>query len=357
MRGLSVFIITILLFSCSDNPIGPGDPGYTDPDARIIFVSDRDGEYKLYIMKPDGSDVTKLADNVVSVDLYSRPRLSPDGTKILFMGQDGYKSDIFVVNHDGTNLTNLTESENDPEANPMWSSDGQYIVYSKIEETGSNIYTMNSDGSNKINRTNNQYFNLRPAWSPDNNTIGYCSIQIGGLIREIPTVISTLELPNSMLTVHETTTEHYSEVYNLEFSPTDNDRVLYTISGGTELALFTMDISTNQRTKLTDSNSNAAYGAFSPDGSRIVYMSNASGSFDIWVMNSDGSGKAQLTDTPDTEWMPSWSPDGYKIVYYTDPDLDNNLEIFIMNMDGTGRTRLTNSEGNDIFAEYRIISN
>ena len=35
----------------------------SEPNARIAFISDRDGNEELYVMNADGSDVTRLTDN------------------------------------------------------------------------------------------------------------------------------------------------------------------------------------------------------------------------------------------------------------------------------------------------------
>lgn len=52
------------------------------PAGRLVFMSDRDGDFEIYIMNIDGSNLIKLTDN--SVDDYV-PVWSPDGKKrILF---------------------------------------------------------------------------------------------------------------------------------------------------------------------------------------------------------------------------------------------------------------------------------
>ncbi len=48
---------------------------------KIVFDSDRDGNHDLWMMDPDGSNVEKL---IEKAGAQTRPRLSPDGTKIAF---------------------------------------------------------------------------------------------------------------------------------------------------------------------------------------------------------------------------------------------------------------------------------
>ena len=75
-----VFLFALLLLDVAcgdDNPTGPG----TDPDATIIFVSNRSGVSQIYRMTPEGADVTALTDNTAGATLHD-PAWSPDGAKI-----------------------------------------------------------------------------------------------------------------------------------------------------------------------------------------------------------------------------------------------------------------------------------
>ncbi|MDP9439200.1 MAG: Ig-like domain-containing protein, partial [Actinomycetota bacterium] len=97
---------------------------------------------------------------------------SPRGDKIAF-GQ-GYPEDIFVVDSNGSNLTNLSENSypvrDGTESQPAWSPDGSEIVMRK----DNGIWVMNADGSNQ--RDLNYYEGgKKPAWSPDGAKIAYLS--------------------------------------------------------------------------------------------------------------------------------------------------------------------------------------
>ena len=81
---------------------------------RIAFVSDRDGWDQIYLMNPDGSEVTQLTFDETDK---SWPMWSPDGTKILYTADGGFGQyntplglDIWVIDADGANQTNLTQN-------------------------------------------------------------------------------------------------------------------------------------------------------------------------------------------------------------------------------------------------------
>jgi TolB protein len=103
-------------------------------------------------MNDDGSNQVQLTSTTDS--LY--PDISPDGTKIVFAkiddspGSDN-QYDIWVVNTDGSGLTQLTNGT-EQDMYPVWSPDGTKIAFSRSDRTFGwpppDIYVMNADGSN-----------------------------------------------------------------------------------------------------------------------------------------------------------------------------------------------------------------
>ena len=73
-----------------------GSSASANAAARILFSSDRDGDYDIYVMNADGSDVTRLTDNSASGEIV--PRWSPDGRRIAFDSNHDGDWDIYVMN-------------------------------------------------------------------------------------------------------------------------------------------------------------------------------------------------------------------------------------------------------------------
>jgi TolB protein len=134
-------------------------PAWSPGGRMIAFMSLRPGasgtnpEYDVYVMRADGSDLTRLTDTPGEDGI---PAWSPDGTRIaITSGRDdcgvsdaagcetsgdiGPFNDIYVMGADGSLQKRLTDG---PGYYPAWSPDGRFILYS-----AGTLFVMRSDGS------------------------------------------------------------------------------------------------------------------------------------------------------------------------------------------------------------------
>jgi Tol biopolymer transport system component len=166
----------------TNHPSNDLQPSWSPDGTRIAFVTERDGNDKIYVVNVDGTGETSLT---TGFQPDAAPAWSPNRTKIAFHRNLG-NSEIFVMNaedanNDGngdnpTNLTNNTAGD----FNPVWSPDGQQIAFASDRDGNFEIYMMPAGGDSEPTRlTNNAASDGDPAWSPDGIQIAFTSARDG----------------------------------------------------------------------------------------------------------------------------------------------------------------------------------
>lgn len=242
----------------------PDDPevggfSWSHDDKRLAFTGGGSNTTSnMYIINKDGSGLSQITDHETSYDY--APIWTQDGSKLVFRRRDGDSNDIYIMNSDGSNLKNITNTPNIVEGSPGWTSDGLRIRYAEVDGGRYKFYTSNPDGSDRK------------------------------LILQIED----------------------EDIYGFSWSP-DETKIAY---------------------------------------SKIFYDSDATGEdlppdtdwgFDIYVMDADGSNHVKLTHTEKIGFAnrnPSWSPDGKYIIFTQQLWFTDEVYIFTMNADGSEINRI-----------------
>ena len=130
------------------------------PDGKWIAVSHtKDGNYEIYKIKTDGSQLIRLTNNPYT-DRY--PRWNLQGDKIAFVTNRSGHDDIFVINADGTGEKKLSEpSHIGDDDSPSWSFDGKKLAFVAKRGTDYHIKTVEV-ASGKIDQITQSGINILP---------------------------------------------------------------------------------------------------------------------------------------------------------------------------------------------------
>jgi len=254
------------------------------PDGtQVVFASNRAGDWQIFIMNIDGGEVTQLTNRPGG---NFTPTWSPDGRTIAFAAEPDGNSDIFVISADGGDLRQLTDHPGD-DSHPHWSADGERIIFNSAQTTPDleadwldqwhEIFSMRIDGGDLRQHTHHRAVCTFPSFSPDGTMITYRKI---------------------------TSTPGFS--WNLSSRPRNSEVFVAAVDGSNEI-------------NLSDSAAFDGWPVWSPDGARIAFASNRAGPANvgqIYIVNIDGSELRQVSGGPWSHVQPAWSSDGSKIFAY-----------------------------------------
>ena len=144
-------------------------PVWSPDGTQIAFASNRDGDWDIYVIGADGTNIRQLTD---SPGIETKPSWSPDGSKIAFDSGAGYNRDIFIMDSDGSNPKLVARADG---GWPAWSPDGTRIAFFGRLAGNPDIYVMNVDGTNMTRMTENNIDDWEPSWSTDGEWLLYVS--------------------------------------------------------------------------------------------------------------------------------------------------------------------------------------
>ena len=258
-------------------------PVWSADGERMLFVSWRNGSPgnpDLYVMDGDGSNLSQLTNDSAEEENYS---WSPSGSQIVYQVPSDSGSDIVTMDIESATALTLTKG-----LSPRWSADGNQIIFS-AQSGGSEIFIIEADGTSITQLTDNSLIDEAPAVSPDGTRVVFR--------QDIGTYLMNLDGTESSQ-INALPGSRYL------WSPSGNH---IAFVADTNNSLYIMASTGLNTVRLTEQGRISGF-SWSPDGNHLVFGSNSGGNFDLYLTNTAGSEIIQLTDDPGDDFSPEWQP-------------------------------------------------
>ncbi len=166
------------IFPITNNPAHDFAPVFTRDSERVIFASDREGTTQLWEVGVNGRGLRRITDG----NDKSYPAISPDGTKLAWVENDGEMRWLDARSGQITRVSRPRSSN----FSPTFSPDGNYIAITGRDWGSVDVYIARADGKRHLLLTRNaminqsqEWFDGFPAWSPDGTRIAVASNKDG----------------------------------------------------------------------------------------------------------------------------------------------------------------------------------
>lgn len=337
----------------TNNPADDVQPAFSPDDKQIAFVSTRASKSDLIYRSPNtplmGGDIWVMPALGGSprriVEEGNFPSWSPDGKTILYTAGQWGDHRIFSVPASGGAAREIPLKFKAGEPPlflfyPSYSSDGRWILFVAQNE----IYVVDADGGEPQQIARGQ----RPAWSADSDAVIFSNAEPGKNFSLWRVPFSTAEGKTNgapePLTVGR-----------------GRDTQAAVSRNGKLIAFATHDISFNIESVSFDAEAGRMAGApqaltggdnryyffdVSPDGRSIVAESHRGASYSIWRIDAGAPPAQLISDRNFEDRSPKWSPDGSRIAFIRSgiqPQSKNSM--WIMAADGANPQLLFETTG------------
>ncbi|MEP7290257.1 MAG: hypothetical protein ABI835_00685 [Chloroflexota bacterium] len=288
-RLITISLALILLFSAVMTYIVFSQRRDFSQRGRIVFQMGR-RDYSLYTVQPNssfGEPIRQLFNPQSSFEdrFVTGVDCSPDSRSLIFWYIFLYRLDLT-----DSNLTRLILGDGLSQQS-VWSPDGQQIAYLDNLQNGPtrDIFTIQADGSNKTQITADAEQEISLAWSPDSRQIAFAYRETANGTRHGLAIINLAEQATTSL--YETGTR----LSDVSWSPEGN-RIAFSMSEGTGSYIHTIHPDGTDLTRLNGAAKNNIMPRWSPDGSMISFSArnNPGDPYRLYVMNADGSAPYQV---------------------------------------------------------------
>ena len=265
--------------------------------------------------KPDDPVLHAVPTQLTSASgLQGEPALSPDGSEVAFVSDEGGIPHVWLVAADGASTRQLTTGD-DPDHDPAWLQDGSAILFTRIRNGRPGIWRVPRLGGLATLLVADA---ADPSVSPDGLRLAFVrEVAPSAEPRVFVAPLSSVEDAVQRSTDADGLWEHRHPVW----SP-DGRMLCYRAHH----ALWTVSPDGGKADRLTIDNESARHPVWSSDGKAVYFTSGREGTVALWKVDVGSHTLRRMTMGSGPESDPNVSRDGKTLVYSTNLE-DYNVVV------------------------------
>jgi len=290
---------THLWTQLTNDPNDEFEARWSPDGGSIVYTSTSRGNKDVFALRLAGGRPVPLTSDPED-DEY--PVFSPDGRSVVFTGGPWMRRRYFLVNADGTNRRAVSEPGQAGACSFIPSGDS-LLCHNYDSGTGS-VYLYPIRGGDRLRLTKGDFWDYKPASSPDGRWVAMSRSQEG--------LSAIWIMPFPAGRAFPLTASDGDDRW-----PTwsaDGDKLLFHRVADRGVAIRTYERKIGKVTEIVGADENPGAASFDPAGARVVYSSRCGGSERLRIRTLT-TGAVENLDTPGEASFPSWSPDGRRIAF------------------------------------------
>lgn len=306
----------------TDNQRNNFSPAWSPNGGQIAFISDEVDPTTntitshIYLMNwSDKKSIDITPDLTLGVTSLT---WSPDGRQIAFVAEprkddpSSWGSNIFIVDTDGSHLSQLTEASEDDVGcwSPTWSPDSTQIVFlcRGLMQVGVSIAT--ASGSDYWTAELGQVGSI--FWLPSGGNIaftgGICSLGVIEAIFMLSWGEIDFPSPWPCLDLNSDAPDLDRGAFEVAWSPVSETRFMYRTKEKIQIVDIDLPLVTAFEHEFAGHNQVESSASWSPDGKYIAFASDNNEGVEIYRLAPDDGEIIRLTDNNADDSMPAWQP-------------------------------------------------
>lgn len=338
---------------------------YWTPDGKGIVINSARGPNAyfspLYVVPVDGSVPYPLP-----MDAGATGMIKQDGSVLAYnrvlpiYWRHGYKGNatgnIYVENLRSKEIVQLTNPDHKNfksaknDVYPMWGADGK-IYFASERDSIYNIWRIDGDGKNLTQVTFHKTFGVQfPAISPDGRTIIYENEFDLWTLKVPDGRPQRLTIAGEVARIDNGVTWDPSGGRADGFSPAPTgEQVAVDFHG--EIFIVPSDSALGEITQVTSSPWRDRFQSYSPDGKYIAYVSDESKEEEVWLYDVATGARRKLSTHESVKTDIRWAPNSAKLVF------SGGNHLFQIDIATARQTELGNQPGGYDVTDYSADGN